>query len=145
MFYPRSRIEAKEVQNIIDRIRFHQAPEILGNNSAGGLGGYFLVPPSEFDIKFYYNGTENPNIPKISTCVLTTVDVDYAPSGFATYEVFEDNNTPTMGGTGMPVGIRMGLVFKETQIITKYDLQRGKVDNSPLEQINANQPAGGGV
>jgi hypothetical protein len=50
-----------------------------------------------------------------------------------------------MGGTGMPVGIRMGLVFKETQIITKYDLQRGKVDNSPLEQINANQPAGGGV
>ena len=145
MFYPRSRVEAKEVQNIIDRIRFHQAPEVLGNNSAGGLGGYFLVPPSEFDIKFYYNGIENPNIPKISTCVLQTVDVDYAPNGFATYEVFEDQNIPTPGGTGMPVGIRLGLVFKETQIITKFDLSRGKVDNSPLEQINANQPAGGGV
>ena len=122
MFYPRSRIEAKEVQNIIQRIRFHQAPEVLGNNSAGGLGGYFLVPPSEFDIKFYYNGAENPNIPSISTCVLQTVDVDYAPSGFAAYEVLEDKGVPGLGSTGMPVGIRLGLVFKETQIITKFDL-----------------------
>ena len=122
MFYPRSRVEAKEVQNIIQRIRFHQAPEVLGNNSAGGLGGYFLVPPSEFDIKFYYNGAENPNIPSISTCVLQTVDVDYAPSGFAAYEVLEDKGVPGLGSTGMPVGIRLGLVFKETQIITKFDL-----------------------
>jgi hypothetical protein len=124
MFYPRSRIEAKEVQNIIQRIRFHQAPEVLGNNSAGGLGGYFLVPPSEFDIKFYYNGAENPNIPSISTCVLQTVDVDYAPSGFAAYEVLEDKGIPTTGSTGMPVGIRLGLMFKETQIITKFDLSQ---------------------
>jgi hypothetical protein len=124
MFYPRSRVEAREVQNIIQRLRFHQAPEILGNNSGGGLGGYFLVPPSEFDIKFYYNGTENPNIPLISTCVLQTIDVDYAPSGFAAYEVLEDRGVPDLGSTGMPVGIRLGLVFKETQIITKYDLSR---------------------
>lgn len=154
MFYPRSRIEAKEVQNIIQRIRFHQAPEVLGNSSAGGLGGYFLVPPSEFDIQFYYNGAENPNIPKISTCVLQTVDVDYAPNGFATYEVLEEQNNPTLGGTGMPVGIRLGLVFKETQIITKFDLNaesRGRNFYSQAEvdtiasTINLNQPAGGGV
>ena len=86
-----------------------------------GAGG-FLVPPSEFDIKFYYNGAENPNIPSISTCVLQTVDVDYAPSGFAAYEVLEDKGVPGLGSTGMPVGIRLGLVFKETQIITKFDL-----------------------
>lgn len=136
MFYPRSRIEAKEVQNIIQRIRFHQAPEVLGNNSTGGLGGYFLVPPSEFDIKFYYNGQVNPNIPEISTCVLSTVDVDYAPNGFAAYEVFDDNNNPSWGGTGMPVGIRMGLVFKETQIITKYDLQSRRVGSSIADAEN---------
>ena len=136
MFYPRSSIEAKEVQNIIQRIRFHQAPEVLGNNSAGGLGGYFLVPPSEFDIKFYYNGTENENIPSISTCVLQTVDVDYAPNGFATYEVLEDKNVPKWGSTGMPVGIRLGLVFKETQIITKYDLQSRRVGSSIADSEN---------
>jgi hypothetical protein len=141
MFYPRSSIEAKEVQNIIQRIRFHQAPEILGNNSAGGLGGYFLVPPSEFDIKFYYNGTENPNIPSISTCVLQTVDVDYAPNGFAAYEVLEDRNIPKWGSTGMPVGIRLGLVFRETQIITKFDLQARRVGSSVAD--SENQPTQG--
>jgi hypothetical protein len=141
MFYPRSSIEAKEVQNIIQRIRFHQAPEILGNNSAGGLGGYFLVPPSEFDIKFYYNGTENPNIPSISTCVLQTVDVDYAPNGFAAYEVLEDRNIPKWGSTGMPVGIRLGLVFRETQIITKFDLQARRVGSSVA--VSENQPTQG--
>jgi hypothetical protein len=141
MFYPRSSIEAKEVQNIIQRIRFHQAPEVLGNNSAGGLGGYFLVPPSEFDIKFYYNGTENPNIPSISTCVLQTVDVDYAPNGFAAYEVLEDRNIPKWGSTGMPIGIRLGLVFKETQIITKFDLQARRVGSSVAD--SENQPTQG--
>lgn len=114
-FYPRSEKEAKNVQNIIQRLKFHQAPELLK-----GTAGYFLVPPSEFDIKFFYNGTENPNIPKISTCVLTSINVDYAPNGFQTFETGNDAS-PKMGQTGMPVGIRMTLGFKETQIITKYD------------------------
>lgn len=124
MFYPRSSVEAQEVQNIIQKLRFHQAPEVLGSKSpgSGGLGGFFLVPPSEFDISFYYNGVENPNIPKVSTCVLTTLDVDYAPNGFHTYERMKDNNFPELGGTGMPVAIRLGLNFQETQIMTKYDL-----------------------
>jgi hypothetical protein len=82
-----------------------------------------LVPPSEFDISFYYNGQENPNIPSISTCVLANIETDYAPNGqFAAYEV--PNGTggnPTLGGTGMPVGIRLALTFKETQILTKFN------------------------
>jgi len=118
MFYPRSEKEAVEVQYILDRLRFHQAPEILNQGTAGGLGGFFLVPPSEFDIKFYYNGSINPNIPPISTCVLTQIDTDYAPNGFATYE--KPNRTKaTIGGTGMPVAIRLSLQFMETQILTK--------------------------
>ena len=113
MFWPKSEDEAREAQKIIDLFRFHQAPEILPNS-----GGFFLVPPSEFDVKFYYNGRENPNIPRISTCVLETIDVDYAPNGFSAYEVLE-RPLPEMGGTGMPVGIRMSLQFKETIILTK--------------------------
>jgi hypothetical protein len=117
MFYPRSQKEALEVMKIIDRLKFHQAPEIAGN-----AGGRFLIPPSEFDIKFYFNGKENPNIPKVSTCVLEQIDVDYAPNGFSAYEVptkFE----PELGGTGTPTGIRLSLQFKETQIITKEFLR----------------------
>jgi hypothetical protein len=118
MFYPRSEKEAIEVQSILDRLRFHQAPELLGSQNAGGLGGFFMVPPSEFDIKFYYNGLENPNIPKISTCALETIDIDYAPNGFSTYEV-PTGRYATKGGTGMPVGIRLSLQFKELEMLTK--------------------------
>lgn len=113
LFYPRSEKEAQEVQKILNKLRFHQAPEIDRKTS-----GFFLIPPSEFDIKFYYNGTENPNIPRISTCVLETIDIDYAPNGFSAYEL-PNALTPSEGGTGMPVAIRLSLQFKETEIMTK--------------------------
>jgi len=112
VFYPRSEGEALQVQKIIDRLRFHQAPELVTAS-----GGFFLVPPSEFDISFYYNGKENPNIPKISTCVLKSIDTDYAPGGFAAYEV--PGQTAQKGGTGMPVAIKMSLTFEETEMIYK--------------------------
>jgi len=113
MLYPRSEVEAQEAQKLIERFKYHQAPEFKNDS-----GGFFLIPPSEFDIKFYYNGKENPNIPKIQTCVLETIDVDYAPNGFSAYEL-PNENSPTLGRTGMPVGIRLSLQFKETEIITK--------------------------
>ena len=116
MFYPRSASEAREVQAIIARFNFHQVPEIKT-----GTAGYFLVPPSEFDIKFYYNGKINPNIPEITTCVLESVDIDYAPNGFQAFEIGDSD--VTVGGTGMPVGIRMDLSFKETAILTKFDFE----------------------
>ena len=122
MLYPRSQKESQEVQKIIHRLKFHQAPELL----QGGSAGLFLVPPSEFDISFYYNGLENPNIPKISTCVLTNIETDYAPNGqFAAYEVPGDSGgTVTLGGTGTPVGVRLALTFKETQILTKFNYEQ---------------------
>ena len=121
MFYPRSEAEAKEVYEIIERIRFHQAPEYLKNS-----GGFYLIPPSEFDIKFMYNGQENPNIPKIlGSCVLESVDLDFAPNGFAAYESV-GQNSPTKGGTGTPVATRLSLSFKETTIVTKQDFETGQ-------------------
>ncbi len=118
MFYPSSPKEATEVNEIVRLLKFHQAPEILP-----GSAGYFLVPPSEFDIEFYYNGQINPNIPKISTCVLTSIDMDYAPKGWAAYEDTKDINKPTYGGTGMPFAIRLSLSFQETEVMTKFNYQ----------------------
>jgi hypothetical protein len=137
MFYPRSQKEATEVMNIIDKLKFHQAPEI---SSFGG--GKFLIPPSEFDIQFFYNGYENPNIPKISTCVLEVIDVDYAPNGFSAYEV-PKQETATKGGTGTPTAIRLSLQFKETQIITKEFLRGESYEiggTSTTAQSSAVQP-----
>ena len=93
--FPRDEQEAEVVLKIIDTLRFHQAPELVSNS-----GGYFLYPPSEFDIGFYYNGQVNPNIPRISTCVLESIETNYAPGGFAAYEV-PLVTTPKRGQTGM--------------------------------------------
>jgi hypothetical protein len=135
MFYPRDEQEAFELQLILDRLRFHQAPEIKSNT-----GGFFLIPPSEFDIQFYYNGVINKNIPQISTCVLQNIDVDYAPNGWAAYEVPKQPQ-PGIGGTGMPVAIRLNLQFRETEIMTK-DSYKNNPGSNKGTTTNADYPEG---
>ena len=112
IFYPRDEREAVEVQKIINTLQYHQAPEFK-EGSAGSL----LIPPSEFDIEFYYSGKVNENLPKIGNCVLSSIQVNYAPNGFYAYEVPGQN--ATLGGTGMPVAIQMSLQFQETTYLTK--------------------------
>jgi hypothetical protein len=128
LFYPRDEREALEVQSILERLRFHQAPEIL---KEGGVAGGFLVPPSEFDIRFYYSGSENPNIPQIATCVLLTMDVNYAPNGWSAYEV-PDEFKPSIGRTGMPTAIQLTLSFQETTYLTKDDFSENLVNANSL-------------
>lgn len=111
-FYPRTEREGVEVQKIINLLQFHQAPELKNDGSQT-----LLIPPSEFDIKFYYSGKENDNIPKVGTCILKNIQVNYAPNGFSAYEVPGQN--ATLGGTGMPVGIEMTLSFQEVTYLTK--------------------------
>ena len=123
MFYPRSEREATEVQEIINTLRFHQAPE-----AQQFTNGFFLIPPSEFDINFYYNGKLNPNIPQIGICVLKNMQVNYAPNGFSAYEVFGQD--ATLGGTGMPIAIQLTLSFEETEIRTKASYKKEKINLS---------------
>jgi hypothetical protein len=118
MLYPKSVSESQEVHRIINCFKFHSAPEIKP-----GSAGFFLVPPSIFNIEFYYNGELNPNLPTITDCVCTSVSVDYAPSGWSAYEVPNPSNKPEIGGNGSPFAVRLSLAFKETIILTKnlYD------------------------
>jgi len=116
-FYPRSEKEARSVIEIIRKLHFHQAPEIDSSTA-----GFYLTPPSEFDIEFYYNGKQNPNIQKISTCVLDSISCNYAPQGWHAFESV-GQNIPIEGSTGMPVGIELRLTFRETEIMTKYNYQ----------------------
>jgi len=133
MFYPRSEKEAEDVYNIIHLFKYHQAPEI-----SQGTAGFFLIPPSIFDIDFYYADRKNPNLPQLASCVLTRIDVDYAPNGFAAYEEnpqynqgktteFKYSDVPKVGGTGTPVATRMTLHFKETFIHTKESFYRDNI------------------
>ena len=75
------------------------------------------MPPSQFDIRFYYGGSENINLPPISTCVLKSIDVNYAPNGWSAYEV--PGEPASLGRTGMPVATQLTLQFQETSYLTK--------------------------
>ena len=88
-----------------------------------------LIPPSEFDIKFYYGGRQNPNIPPITTCVLENVQVNFAPRGWSAYEAVGEN-VPALGRTGMPVAIQMSLTFRETSYLTKEDFASQSLERS---------------
>jgi hypothetical protein len=117
MFYPRDEREALEVQNIIETLRFHQAPEL--DDSSNGL---LLIAPSEFEVEFFYAGKINPNVPQMTRCILQNISVNYAPNGWSTYEM-PSELSPALGRTGMPSAIQMTLDFKETQFLTKRDFR----------------------
>lgn len=107
---PRNERESITIEEIVRTLRFHSAPEIDPR-----FGGLTLVPPAEFDITFYNKGKENLAIPRINTCVLERVDVDYAPTGtgFSTFS------------NGFPVAVRLSLGFREVEILHKARVIQG--------------------
>lgn len=108
-FIPKNPAEAQEIRKIVQAFRFFGAPEL----PTAGTGRYF-IPPSEFDITFMLGQAPNPNLPKLSTCVLEGVDVNYGSAG--QWTAFQD---------GMPVEISMVLKFKEVEIIHKKLIKDG--------------------
>ena len=106
-FLPQSANEAKNVREIISTFKFHMHPEISKD-------GLFYVYPSTFDISYLFNGPkENPNLHKISTCVLENMEVDYGGQGWHTF------------GDGMPTEINMRLKFRELEVMTKERIKKG--------------------
>lgn len=110
MFTPVNETEATAVRNIIKMFRFHASPEVVPTDATGR----FHIAPSTFDIEFFYKSSTNQNIQKISSCVLTSYSVDYAPTGGWTTHT-----------DGMPVQTSLNLRFMETQLITKDLVNQG--------------------
>lgn len=107
----RSKEESNQIKLIIQTFRKASAPSFAG---ADGAAGRYLIPPSEFDIEFFFNAQQLPTVPKISTCVLTNFETDFAPSG--QFSTFWD---------GEPMSVRIRLDFMETEIITKQRIDQG--------------------
>jgi hypothetical protein len=106
VFTPKSKDEAQTVARIIKMFKYHFSPglEKGKDNSSNSM---FLQAPSIFNVKFKINNVENEYLPKYGDCVLTDIDVNYAPNGWA---AFED---------GSPVQTTLNLQFKETEIVDK--------------------------
>jgi hypothetical protein len=106
---PETEEESRNMKNIIDALRYYSAPELSKYTK-----GFTFVPPAEFDIKFYKNGIENTHIPRINTCVLEAIEVDYTPGGeWVTFS------------NGHPVYCRLNLRFKELEIVHKLRIRQG--------------------
>lgn len=105
-FLPRSELESKAVETIINEFKFHMHPEL----SAGGL---FYIYPSEFNIVYYFKDKKNTHMHRISTCVLQNMQVDYGGQQFASF-----NN-------GAPSEINMRLQFVELEVLTKERIKKG--------------------
>lgn len=106
---PRNEKESITIKNIVKTLRFHSAPE-----TGSFTGGLTWVAPAEFDIAFFKDGKENTNIPRINTCVLERVEVDYSPTGI--YSTFSN---------GHPVATRLSLGFRELEPVHKARVNQG--------------------
>jgi hypothetical protein len=106
---PRNEKESESMKSIIKTLRYHASPELDPLTQ-----GFTFVPPAEFDITFYNKGVENTNIPRINTCVLDRIEVDYAPGG--AYATFSN---------GHPVSARLSLGMREVEILHKRRVLQG--------------------
>lgn len=110
LFAPVNEDESLAIEEIIRTLRFHAAPEV----NPLFQGGLFFVKPSEFDLTFYNKGQENTHIPRINTCALEQIDVDYAPSG--KYSTFRN---------GQPVQVKLMMQFRELEINHRLRVAQG--------------------
>jgi len=111
-FAPKNPKEKDSIHKIINMFKFHMLPEYQGTTK-----GFFNVP-SEFQITYMYREDRNTYIPRVSRCVLTNMNVDYAPEGvISTFIPDEQGAAPTFA--------TMSLSFTETEIMTKERVADG--------------------
>jgi hypothetical protein len=108
-FTPYSQQEAEQVTKIINTFKQYAAPRLVN----GSIGGMFFIPPAVFQPKFYFNGQENKKINAVTESVITNIDVNYGPNGWATFN------------DGGPVQTTLTLQFKETIILDRKTLADG--------------------
>lgn len=110
-FMPKNAREAIEISDIIHTFIYHAHPETIQ-----GYDQFLLLYPAEFDIEYIYKrgGEEIQNnfIRKISSCVLTNIDIQYGNGG--SYQSLAN---------GAPVNTRLSLRFTEIENLTKERIE----------------------
>ena len=112
MFTPKSLEESTEVNDIIKTFKYHFSPGFEAGKT-DSTQSMFLTSPSLFNVEFKIGQNENQYVPKYGDCVLTDIDVNYAPNGFAAHE------------NGAPVQTTLNLTFKEIVIVDRDKIAKG--------------------
>jgi hypothetical protein len=114
MFTPKSLNESQEVDTIIKTFKYHFSPGLQAGKT-DSTQSMFLTSPSIFNVQFKIGQNENQYVPKYGDCVLSDIDVNYAPNGFAAHE------------NGAPVQTTLNLTFKEIIIVDRDKIANGKL------------------
>jgi hypothetical protein len=114
MFTPKSLEESTEVNDIIKTFKYHFSPGLQAGKT-DSTQSMFLTSPSIFNVQFKIGQNENQYVPKYGDCVLSDIDVNYAPNGFAAHE------------NGAPVQTTLNLTFKEIVIVDRDKIANGKL------------------
>ena len=111
---PKSAQEADHIEKIVTRFKHAMAADYSTDITGAGADGVREMDiPSFFDIMYMYKGFENTHLNKISTCVLSGMDVTYGADRFKTY------------ADGVPQATQISLSFVELNIITKKHIELG--------------------
>lgn len=123
-FAPRNADEAAYLNSIIRTLRYHAATNFASkkqgadNLDVAFEGSRYIIPPSQFEIEFLKldggSAEYNDKLPKLAPCVLSNIDVNYAPGG--QFSAYSDGNA---------VEVQLQLTFTETVILTKSDVMVG--------------------
>ena len=117
---PHSTAEAKQIFEIVKFFKRRMHPGTGGGAGINSLSSVTLTYPDEFEIKYYVNRTEvdgsdsTKPLFKIHNCFMDSFGVDYTTSGLVSFMDDEQPLTTTMT-----------LSFKETQLLTKKDIDEG--------------------
>ena len=131
-FIPKSEPEAQMVYNIVQTFKEHMLPEYQTSIDFGKVSkklgkftlgqGRILKIPDTFDIMYFYHNNENPFLNRISTCYLTTMDVEYGGDKYVAYEP----TTLKDGQVGPPPQrTNITLAFTEIETITRERAEQG--------------------
>lgn len=107
-FAPRNPTEAATALEIIKQFKYHMHPEFKDASN------FIYIYPSEFDIEYCFGEGQNQKIHKISSCVLTELNVNYSPNGV--FSTFPD---------GTPTQINIQMSFTELELLTKERILKG--------------------
>ena len=117
-FAPKSADEAKVVHDIVFMFKYFAHPEMLQ-----GYGNFLYLYPAEFDIEYgqiFSDSTNgriedgNPYLNKISSCVITGIDVDYSSGN--SFQSLEN---------GEPIVTTLSLQFREIETLHRDRIARG--------------------
>jgi len=130
-FIPKSEKESEMVANIVFTFKKHMTPSFgslsvtaFGKKISSTGGGRVLNIPETFDIQYMYHSKENPWLNKISTCYLTSMDVQYGSDKAGFYEPLPN---PAVGGKVGPVPTHttISLNFEEIEKMSRKRIEEG--------------------